>query len=80
MWKDAAFVLLVGIIVVVLAVFLGGGALGPRPINNTGQSQAGLVSHLVLRGPGAVPPASTPYVIILAPAIGFGILFLFPGQ
>jgi len=78
-WKDAAFALLVGTIVVALAVFLGAEALGPKADPRTPANPKPdwyLIWYFAVLA--LVPQASTPYVIILAPMIGFGVLFLFP--
>ncbi|HEX8917136.1 MAG TPA: cytochrome b N-terminal domain-containing protein [Chloroflexota bacterium] len=79
LWKDALFTVLVVTLVIVLAIVLGGQALGPQanplvPANP--KPDWYLIWYFAILA--MVPPSSTPYVIILAPAVGFGLLFLFP--
>ena len=77
-WKDAVFSLIVILTIGALAI-KGATDIG-IPANPTTPANPApdwyLIWYFAILA--LVPPASTPYVIILAPAIGFGILFLFP--
>jgi ubiquinol-cytochrome c reductase cytochrome b subunit len=77
-WKDAFFSLIVILTIGALAVH-GATDLG-LPANPTTPANPApdwyLIWYFAILA--MIPPASTPYIIILAPAVGFGILFLFP--
>ena len=78
-WRDAAMSALLLIVIIVLAITIGGQALGPKADPTTPANPKPdwyLIWYFAILA--TVPPASTPYVIILAPAVGFGLLFLFP--
>jgi ubiquinol-cytochrome c reductase cytochrome b subunit len=78
-WRDSVMALLVILTIGALAVAHGATDLG-IPANPTTPANPApdwyLIWYFAILA--LIPPASTPYVIILAPAIGFGILFLFP--
>jgi ubiquinol-cytochrome c reductase cytochrome b subunit len=78
-WRDSVMALLVILTIGALAVAHGATSLG-IPANPTTPANPApdwyLIWYFAILA--LIPPASTPYVIILAPAIGFGILFLFP--
>jgi ubiquinol-cytochrome c reductase cytochrome b subunit len=71
--------MIVGALIVILATTIGAAALGPQanPLTPANPKPDWyLIWYFAVLA--LIPPASTPYVIILAPAVGFGILFLFP--
>ncbi|HEY8684274.1 MAG TPA: cytochrome b N-terminal domain-containing protein [Chloroflexota bacterium] len=77
-WRDAVFSLVVILTIGALAIH---GATGIGiPANPTTPANPApdwyLIWYFAILA--LIPPASTPYVIILAPAVGFGVLFLFP--
>jgi ubiquinol-cytochrome c reductase cytochrome b subunit len=77
-WKDAFLSLVVILTIGALAVH-GAASIG-IPANPTTPANPApdwyLIWYFAILA--MIPPASTPYIIILAPAIGFGVLFLFP--
>lgn len=83
-WKDAVMSALVLIVIIVLAIVLGGQDLGLKANPTTPANPKPdwyliwYFAILALIGVTPMGAAVTPYVIILAPAVGFGILFLFP--
>jgi ubiquinol-cytochrome c reductase cytochrome b subunit len=77
--KDAYLSLLLIIVIFVLAITFGAAELGPKADPTTPANPAPdwyLIWYFAILA--MVPPASANFVIILAPAIGFGILYLFP--
>jgi ubiquinol-cytochrome c reductase cytochrome b subunit len=77
--KDAYMSAALIIVLAILAIFVGAADLGPRPDPTTPASPVPdwyLIWYFAILA--MVPPASTNYVILLAPAVGFGVLFLFP--
>ncbi len=83
-WKDAVMSAALLIVIIALAVFLGAQDLGakadPTAPGNPKPDWYLIWYFAILALIGVTPmgAAVTPYVIILAPAIGFGVLFLFP--
>jgi ubiquinol-cytochrome c reductase cytochrome b subunit len=77
-WRDAVFSLVVILTIGALAVH-GATDIG-IPANPTTPANPAPDWYLIWYFGilALIPPASTPYVIILAPAVGFGVLFLFP--
>lgn len=82
--KDAMFVMFCGAVVVALAVFIGGQALGPaaNPLTPANPKPDwylvwyfGLLALIGVTSSGA---AITPWVIIFFPAVAFAIVFVFP--
>jgi ubiquinol-cytochrome c reductase cytochrome b subunit len=77
--KDAYLSLALIIVIFALAVIFGAQDLGPKANPTTPANPKPdwyLIWYFAILA--MVPPASTNYVIILAPAVGFGILFLIP--
>jgi ubiquinol-cytochrome c reductase cytochrome b subunit len=77
--KDAYFSLLLIIVVFALAIIFGAAELGPKADPTTPANPVPdwyLIWYFAILA--MVPPASANFVIILAPAVGFGVLFLFP--
>jgi len=81
-FKDAVFNMIVLLVIAFLAIVVGTEWLGPLGAKASPITPANpkpdwyLIWYFAILA--LVPPASTPWVIILAPAIGFGILFLIP--
>lgn len=81
-FKDAVFNFIVILAILFCAIVVGTEWLGPlgTPADPTTPANPKPDWYLIWYFGilALVPPASTPWVIILAPALGFGILFLFP--
>src|SRR5207245_6816551 len=84
MFKDAVLSMALIIVLLILAVTLGGQDLGPKANPLTPANPIPdwyLIWYFAILALIGVQPsgaAVTPFVIILFPAIAFGILFLFP--
>jgi ubiquinol-cytochrome c reductase cytochrome b subunit len=83
-WKDAVMSALVLVVILVLAVTLGAQDLGAQADPTTPANPKPdwyLIWYFAILALVGVDPsgaAVTPFLIILAPAVGFGILFLIP--